>query len=318
MASAFKWKLTDNLFSYLTDTSGGQPQINNGYTASAETIISEQVVTHFGDEQAYAAQFRIMTDMIANNPATSGVTLLNYSYYYDMNENSCGFINGGNGYGGITKGEKGDKGDKGDKGNKGDKGDKGDSGRGIRDIVTSGLTDNKGTRITVILTDMTSYSFDVENGIVDDDYLNALVQSAVTIQVNNVSGYVKNSIVQYVSGEIRDLSHIVQDASSITSTVAHQVCGITTDISEIRQTCSSITMNVSSMTGDVILASQIAQTASGVAISASNTANSANSQCSQLRVDYGEISAKVETVSANMMTKGEFIVTSTAITANIN
>ena len=76
-------------------------------------------------------------------------------------------------------------------------------------------------------------------------------------------------------------------------------------------------MNVSSMTEDVLLASQIAQTASGVAISASRTANSANSQCSQLRVDYNGISAKVETVSANMITIGELIVSSTAITANI-
>ena len=154
MASAFKWRLTDTLYSYLTDENGGQPQINSGYTSDVESIISQKVVTNFGSEQAYAAQFRIMTDMIASNPATKGVTLLNYSYYYDMNDNSCGFISGG----------VGDKGSQGQKGDKGDKGDRGNDGRGVRDVMFYPLPKNVGTRVTFYFTDGTSTSFDVMNG----------------------------------------------------------------------------------------------------------------------------------------------------------
>lgn len=154
MASAFKWRLTDTLYSYLTDENGGQPQINSGYTSDVESVISQQVLTKFGSEQAYAAQFRIMTDMIASNTATAGVTLLNYSYYYDMNDNSCGFISGGVGY----------KGSQGQKGEKGDKGDRGNDGRGVSDVMFYPLPKNVGTRVTFYFTDGTSTSFDVMNG----------------------------------------------------------------------------------------------------------------------------------------------------------
>ena len=319
MASAFKWKLTDkpnNLFSYLTDENAGLPQINSGLTASAETVISQQVVTNFGNEQAYADQFEIMKGMIASNPATSGVTLLNYIYYYDMDENSCGLLNGGGG-GTTSKGEKGDKGDPGERGPQGPQGIQGIQGRGISNITTTPLTGGTGNRVEVILTDGTTEHFDVMNGSVDYEYLQTLVESAVTVEVQNVSAYVKNSIVQYVSGELSSFTHIIQDASSITAEVVSRVSGLSMDMSKLQMTATAITATVVNLSGDVSTMTQSIQTASGIAWSAQRVANSANSQCADLKFSYSAITSQVERISSGMVTHSEITQLAERITLNV-
>lgn len=308
MASAFKWRLTDELFSYLIDVSGDTPVINSGYPASKEEVISDKVIDRFANEQAYATQFNTMVSMINNNPDTRDVTLLNYSYYYDMDENSCGFINGG----GIRgkEGEKGDKGDKGDTGARGPQGLQGVPGRGINQIVSTPLADGSGRNFYVILTDGTQQGpFLIKNGVVDYDVVNNMINSSVTINMNNY--------IEVISGDIRDLSYIVQTASSLTSVVAHQVCGMTTDISRIDQTCSSITKSVEQVSGEIRNVSVVAQTASSLSVDIRHDVCGLTKNFAKLELDYNHFKSQIGSVSGDFITYSEIVQVSTAITANV-
>ena len=435
MASAFKWKLTDTLYSYLTDEHSGQPIINSGLTVSAETLISEQVLANFSSEQAYAAQFQLMKGLIASNPETAGVSLLSYSYYYDMNDNSCGLING----------SVGDRGSQGIKGDKGDRGDDGEEGRGIKDIDFQPIYSN-GARIgTRVIFEFTKgspqyQSFDVMNGgmggntYIDYNYLlsgltnmglpeqiintliynlypdlqeyfdrifagaladiNALkralsglthdvgslnfffdylsgqtgilaqyydadhqalntidarisavsgvayinmsrvdaLNSAITRvgqEMNVMSGYIRNYVeevkildeatcsftrdmseiyqtaryiehtVEHLDGEVRDLSDQVQTASSMTTTISHQVSGLITDMSIFQQTYSSITSDVLAFSGEVANATRIAQNAYGIAMQAFNTVCGVTHEMSEFTITYSGIEGKVDRISGD-------------------
>ena len=227
MASAFKWRLTDTLFSYITDEHGGEPQITSGYTAEVDAIISKRTVQNFSNEEDYAAQFRIMTDMIAENPETSDVTLLNYSYYYEMDENSCGYLSGGVGVRGV----------KGDKGDPGDKGRDGKDGRGIADMTFEALENNSGTRVTLIFTDDTQEYFDVMNGqggssqpVDYNEILSRVAELGIPEQV--ISGLESASYENYQAY----LDRIYQGALNDIDAVRYGLSDVTDDMGRLHTT----------------------------------------------------------------------------------
>lgn len=134
----YKWRIGNCKNAYLTDENGGDPFITVDIKDEDEEKIS-LVVKDFTEEE-YKSKYELMCDIIANDPDGKNMVMLDYKYYYNIDETSCGLLQYGSG-----------------------KGEQGPQGVGIDHIdITSGTTY---TRLRIYLTDDRSYKVDIPHGI---------------------------------------------------------------------------------------------------------------------------------------------------------
>ena len=96
----YKWRIGNCKNAYLTDRNGGDPFI------TADIVDEEKIslaVKGF-DEEKYKSKYENMCTLIAKDPDGKNMVMLDYKYYYNIDETSCGLLQ----YGGdIYKGEQG-------------------------------------------------------------------------------------------------------------------------------------------------------------------------------------------------------------------
>lgn len=236
MASVYKWRINACRFGYLTTPQGGSPVITNQYTVEEESQIA--VIVNGYSENTYKNKYAQLKTIMSLDPEGSEITMLSYKYYFDINEEVCGFV----------EEEVGPRGPAGIAGLPGPQGRDGRDGVGIRGI--SAVTVDSGTTIYIELTSGNPTSFFVANGkngrdgVVDYNRINnyigtldltAQVSSSITENVSQVI------IDEYASGltairiEMRDYYNQLQQLSTVTSNVQIRTDNITGSINGLVQ-----------------------------------------------------------------------------------
>lgn len=133
----YKWRIGNCKNAYLTDRNGGDPFITVDIVDEEKISL---VVKDFTEEE-YKSKYELMCNIIAKDPDGKNMVMLDYKYYYNIDETSCGLLQ----YGGdIYTGEQGP------------------TGVGIKYITTiSGTTY---TILRIYLTDGTFYDVKIPNG----------------------------------------------------------------------------------------------------------------------------------------------------------
>lgn len=133
----YKWRIGNCKNAFLTDKNGGSPFITVDIVDEEKISL---IVKNFTEEE-YKSKYEEMCTIIANDPDGKNMVMLNYKYYYNVDETSCGLLQ-----------------------YKGDiyTGDQGPSGVGIRDIDT--IHGTTYTIIRIYLTNGTFYDVTIPNG----------------------------------------------------------------------------------------------------------------------------------------------------------
>ena len=84
IGAAYKWRIDNNVYSYITNTEGGEPFIVSGSTECNEELIRNKVQNFTKDQ--YETKFQEMVSAVHayNNGKYSYVQFLDYTIY--MNE----------------------------------------------------------------------------------------------------------------------------------------------------------------------------------------------------------------------------------------
>ena len=99
----YKWRITDCKFAYLTDIYGGNPFITTQIQDDAR--ISE-VVKNL-DEETYATKYETLCSIINADPDGRHIQMLDYKYYFNVDDTSCGLLQYAGTYYNGPQGEKG-------------------------------------------------------------------------------------------------------------------------------------------------------------------------------------------------------------------
>ena len=99
----YKWRITDCKFAYLTDIYGGDPFITTQIQDDAR--ISE-VVKNL-DEETYATKYETLCSIINADPDGRHIQMLDYKYYFNVDDTSCGLLQYAGTYYNGPQGEKG-------------------------------------------------------------------------------------------------------------------------------------------------------------------------------------------------------------------
>lgn len=84
----YKWRIGNCKNAYLTDKNGGDPFITVDIVDDEKISL---VVKDFTEEQ-YKSKYELMCDIIANDPDGKNMVMLDYKYYYNIDETSCGLL----------------------------------------------------------------------------------------------------------------------------------------------------------------------------------------------------------------------------------
>ena len=133
----YKWRIGNCKNAYLTDKNGGEPFITIDIVDEEKISL---VVKDFTEEE-YKSKYELMCDIIANDPDGKNMVMLDYKYYYNIDETSCGLPQ----YGGDMY-----------------IGDQGPMGVGIKDIKT--ISGTVYTILRIYLTDGKFYDVKIPNG----------------------------------------------------------------------------------------------------------------------------------------------------------
>ena len=133
----YKWRIGNCKNAYLTDKNGGEPFITIDIVDEEKISL---VVKDFTEEE-YKSKYELMCDIIANDPDGKNMVMLDYKYYYNIDETSCGLSQ----YGGDMY-----------------IGDQGPMGVGIKDIKT--ISGTVYTILRIYLTDGKFYDVKIPNG----------------------------------------------------------------------------------------------------------------------------------------------------------
>lgn len=138
MASAYKWRITNTKYAFITDETGGEPFITDNVSSVNESEIS--LKTNQLNEENYSSKYNLMVEKIKDDPDGKSMDLPDYRYYYNIDSTSnCATINYG------IQGTQGAK------------------GVGISNILQTKSSNGINT-ITFVLTDGTSYDIYINDG----------------------------------------------------------------------------------------------------------------------------------------------------------
>ena len=138
MASAYKWRITNLKYAFITDENGGEPFITDNLDPIDENTIS--VKTNQLNEENYASKYNLMVEKIKSDSDGANMDLPDYRYYYNVdNISNCATINYGI------------------------QGANGANGVGISTILQTKSVDGVNT-ITFVLTDGTSHDIFINDG----------------------------------------------------------------------------------------------------------------------------------------------------------
>lgn len=138
MASAYKWRITNLKYAFITDENGGEPFITDNLDPIDENTIS--VKTNQLNEENYASKYNLMVEKIKSDSDGANMDLPDYRYYYNVdNISNCATINYGI------------------------QGANGANGVGISTILQTKSADGVNT-ITFVLTDGTSHDIFINDG----------------------------------------------------------------------------------------------------------------------------------------------------------
>lgn len=138
MASAYKWRITNNKYAFITDETGGDPFITDNVSLVNESKIS--LKSNQLNEENYSSKYKLMVEKIKADPDGKSMDLPDYRYYYNIdNTSNCATINYG------IQGTQGAK------------------GVGISNILQTKNSDGINT-ITFVLSDGTSYDIYINDG----------------------------------------------------------------------------------------------------------------------------------------------------------
>lgn len=84
----YKWRIGNCKNAYLTDKNGGDPFITVDIVDDEKISL---VVKDFTEEQ-YKSKYELMCDIIAKDPDGKNMVMLDYKYYYNIDETSCGLL----------------------------------------------------------------------------------------------------------------------------------------------------------------------------------------------------------------------------------
>lgn len=133
----YKWRIGNCKNAYLTDRNGGDPFITVDIVDEEKISL---VVKDFTEEE-YKSKYELMCNIIAEDPDGKNMVMLDYKYYYNIDETSCGLSQ----YGGdIYTGEQGP------------------IGVGIKYMTT--IPGTTYTILRIYLTDGTFYDVKIPNG----------------------------------------------------------------------------------------------------------------------------------------------------------
>lgn len=135
MASAYKWRITNLKYAFITDKNGGEPFITDNLVSIDENTIS--IKANQLNEENYASKYNFMVEKIKSDPDGANMVLPDYRYYYNVdNISNCATINYGI---------------------------QGANGVGISSILQTKSGDGVNT-ITFVLTDGTSHDIYINDG----------------------------------------------------------------------------------------------------------------------------------------------------------
>lgn len=138
MASAYKWRITNTKYAFITDETGGDPFITDNVSSVNESEIS--LNANKLNEENYSSRYNLMVVKIKDDPDGESMDLPDYRYYYDIDSTSnCATINYGI------------------------QGTQGANGVGISNILQTKSSDGINT-VTFVLTDGTSYDIYIKDG----------------------------------------------------------------------------------------------------------------------------------------------------------
>ena len=138
MASAYKWRITNTKYAFITDETGGDPFITDDVSSVNESEIS--LKSNQLNEENYSSKYNLMVEKIKGDPDGKSMDLPDYRYYYNIDSTSnCATINYGI------------------------QGAQGANGVGISNILQTKSSDGINT-ITFVLTDGTSYDIYIKDG----------------------------------------------------------------------------------------------------------------------------------------------------------
>lgn len=138
MASAYKWRITNTKYAFITDETGGEPFITDNVSSIDESEIS--LKTNQLNEANYSSKYNLMVEKIKVDPDGKNMDLPDYRYYYNIdNTSNCATINYGV------------------------QGTQGANGVGISKILQVKNPDGV-NKITFVLTDGTSYDIYINDG----------------------------------------------------------------------------------------------------------------------------------------------------------
>ena len=138
MASAYKWRITNTKYAFITDETGGEPFITDDVSSVNESEIS--LKSNQLNEENYSSKYNLMVEKIKDDPDGKNMDLPDYRYYYNIDSTSnCATINYGI------------------------QGAQGANGVGISNILQTKSSDGINT-ITFVLTDGTSYDIYINDG----------------------------------------------------------------------------------------------------------------------------------------------------------
>ena len=84
----YKWRIGNCKNAYLTDKNGGDPFITVDIVDDEKISL---VVKDFTEEQ-YKSKYELMCDIISKDPDGKNMVMLDYKYYYNIDETSCGLL----------------------------------------------------------------------------------------------------------------------------------------------------------------------------------------------------------------------------------
>ena len=94
MASAYKWRITNNKYAFITDETGGDPFITDNVSSVNESEIS--LKSNQLNEENYSSKYKLMVEKIKADPDGKSMDLPDYRYYYNIdNTSNCATINYG-------------------------------------------------------------------------------------------------------------------------------------------------------------------------------------------------------------------------------
>lgn len=138
MASAYKWRITNLKYAFITDENGGEPFITDDLAPVDENTIS--IKANQLKEENYAFKYNLMVEKIKSDSDGANMDLPDYRYYYNVdNISNCATINYGI------------------------QGANGANGVGISTILQTKSADGVNT-ITFVLTDGTSHDIFINDG----------------------------------------------------------------------------------------------------------------------------------------------------------